>query len=240
MRQVRLGKAGRGRKGWASSIVFWNSTRALLASSPFAHRNSDLATSPAGCLAYRGRARDAPRLWRGDGFTWHSKGHLVVQRQDVARLSRNHRPKKDVLVTATLRRRASQRADTDTEPSSCFTFVLCDLLGRLFVILYCIVDWREITRKALIFPSSVIRASVMPSAKYSCSGLPERFWSGKTASERIGAERGRKIRSRQPPTFSAKRTRIARPATRRVGFRRFLRKPDSCLPTRRANLLSPL
>jgi hypothetical protein len=37
------------------------------------------------------------------------------------------------------------------------------------------MDWREITRGLLIFPSSVIKLSVMPSAKYSCSGSPDRI-----------------------------------------------------------------
>src|SRR5262252_42487 len=47
-------------------------------------------------------------------------------------------------------------------------------------------DVREITRSALIFESSVMRSSVMPSAKYSCSGSPDRFSSGRTASARMG------------------------------------------------------
>ena len=40
---------------------------------------------------------------------------------------------------------------------------------------------REITRSARTCASSAIRASVMPSAKYSCSGSPERLASGSTA-----------------------------------------------------------
>src|SRR5262245_39606030 len=47
-------------------------------------------------------------------------------------------------------------------------------------------DVREMTRSALIFESSVMRSSVMPSAKYSCSGSRDRFSSGRTASARIG------------------------------------------------------
>src|SRR5262249_42139099 len=46
-------------------------------------------------------------------------------------------------------------------------------------------DVREITRSALIFESSVMRSSVMPSAKYSCSGSRDKFSSGKTASARM-------------------------------------------------------
>jgi hypothetical protein len=45
---------------------------------------------------------------------------------------------------------------------------------------------REITRKALIFDRLLINASVIPSEKYSCSGSPERFTSGNTATEWIG------------------------------------------------------
>src|SRR6478609_9683516 len=50
-------------------------------------------------------------------------------------------------------------------------------------------DVREITRSALIFESSVMRSSVMPSAKYSCSGSRDRFSSGRTASARMGGPR---------------------------------------------------
>ena len=32
--------------------------------------------------------------------------------------------------------------------------------------------------------------SLMPSARYSCEGSPERFWNGRTATERIGAAHG--------------------------------------------------
>jgi len=49
--------------------------------------------------------------------------------------------------------------------------------------LYCITEVRDITFSDPIFDRSVISSSVMPSAKYSCSGSPERFASGNTASE---------------------------------------------------------
>jgi hypothetical protein len=51
--------------------------------------------------------------------------------------------------------------------------------------LYGITDVREITFRARMRDSSVITASVIPSAKYSCSGSLERFESGSTASESI-------------------------------------------------------
>ena len=51
-------------------------------------------------------------------------------------------------------------------------------------------DVREMTRSALIFESSAMSASVMPSEKYSCSGSAERFWNGRTAIEVIGFSRG--------------------------------------------------
>jgi hypothetical protein len=42
---------------------------------------------------------------------------------------------------------------------------------------------REMTRKELNCASSVISASVMPSAKYSWLGSPERFSNGRTTIE---------------------------------------------------------
>ena len=48
------------------------------------------------------------------------------------------------------------------------------------------IEVREVTRKAEIFPRSEIRSSVMPSLKYSCIGSPDRFSSGRTANECIG------------------------------------------------------
>src|SRR6266536_405047 len=44
---------------------------------------------------------------------------------------------------------------------------------------------REMTRKAPIFARSPIRASVIPSTKYSCAGSPERFCNGKTTIDAI-------------------------------------------------------
>ena len=61
-----------------------------------------------------------------------------------------------------------------TPPPLLFIFLAISCSGFLLP-LYCMVDWREITRGAPIFPSSVISASVIPSAKYSCSGSAERF-----------------------------------------------------------------
>ena len=49
--------------------------------------------------------------------------------------------------------------------------------------LNCITDVREITFNALSCDNSVIKASVIPSAKYSCSGSFERFVRGNTAME---------------------------------------------------------
>src|SRR5437868_2494546 len=46
--------------------------------------------------------------------------------------------------------------------------------------LYDNAEVREMTRKAPIFVRSVIRASVMPSLKYYCSGSAERFSRGRT------------------------------------------------------------
>ena len=49
-------------------------------------------------------------------------------------------------------------------------------------------DVREITLSEPSFARSPISTSVIPSEKYSCSGSPERFSSGRTAMERIGEE----------------------------------------------------
>ena len=62
--------------------------------------------------------------------------------------------------------------------------------------LYCMAEVREITLSAPMRANSWISASVMPSAKYSCAGSPERFSSGSTASEEMrrggeGAPAGR-------------------------------------------------
>src|SRR6266513_1319145 len=57
--------------------------------------------------------------------------------------------------------------------------------SSFFVRLYCITEVREITLSVPICASSVVSASVMPSAKYSCSGSCDRFSSGSTATERL-------------------------------------------------------
>src|SRR3954447_26434807 len=54
------------------------------------------------------------------------------------------------------------------------------------MLLYGMVESREVTRKELILATSVISSSVMPSAKYSCAESPERFSSGSTAIDPIG------------------------------------------------------
>src|SRR6476469_179716 len=45
---------------------------------------------------------------------------------------------------------------------------------------------REMTRNAAICARSPIRASVIPSTKYSCAGSPERFCSGRTTIDVMG------------------------------------------------------
>src|SRR5580700_11834598 len=46
-------------------------------------------------------------------------------------------------------------------------------------------DVREITRKSRILERPPMSASVIPSARYSCDGSPERFFRGSTARELI-------------------------------------------------------
>ena len=54
--------------------------------------------------------------------------------------------------------------------------------------LYRITEVRETTRNAPIFARSVMRASVTPSAKYSCSRSPLMFLNGSTATYFLGCD----------------------------------------------------
>ena len=58
----------------------------------------------------------------------------------------------------------------------------CDLGQRPYPPLKRITDVRETTRTARMRARLAMSASVMPSAKYSCDGSPDRFSSGSTAS----------------------------------------------------------
>src|SRR5437899_8424173 len=58
----------------------------------------------------------------------------------------------------------------------------------LLTALYCITDLREITLSAPILDRSAMRASVMPSTKYSCPGSPVKLSSGSTASDSTRVE----------------------------------------------------
>src|SRR5580704_16633101 len=55
-----------------------------------------------------------------------------------------------------------------------------------FVALYCMTEVPETTRSEPTLARSVINWSVIPSAKNSSDGSPEKFLSGRTAMERIG------------------------------------------------------
>ena len=46
------------------------------------------------------------------------------------------------------------------------------------------------TNRPETFERSVIRSSVMPSAKYSCSGSPLMFWNGRTAMDGFSGSAG--------------------------------------------------
>src|SRR5947208_3170582 len=58
---------------------------------------------------------------------------------------------------------------------------LLEVSYRLLGIRFASEGGREITRGLLIFLNSVIKLSVIPSAKYSCSGSPDRLVNGNTA-----------------------------------------------------------
>ena len=79
--------------------------------------------------------------------------------------------------------------DRTTEPSTIASTPSSEAICRkgFRLPLSCMTEVRETTRKSGMCASSVINASVMPSAKYSWLGFPERFCSGKTASERMGS-----------------------------------------------------
>ena len=79
--------------------------------------------------------------------------------------------------------------DISTEPSrTASTFSARAISGTVLPLpLNCMDDVREITLTPASRPSVPINSSVMPSAKYSCAGSPERFASGRMAMDRIGA-----------------------------------------------------
>ncbi len=54
----------------------------------------------------------------------------------------------------------------------------CGFLNR-------ITDVREITRRSWILERRPMSASVIPSARYSCAGSPDRFFKGSTAKDLI-------------------------------------------------------
>ena len=71
---------------------------------------------------------------------------------------------------AVIRTRPRSRSTVPSKTAS--TFSSRAISGTVFLVpLYCATDVRESTRRALIFPRSAIKSSVMPSAKYSCSGI---------------------------------------------------------------------
>ena len=58
------------------------------------------------------------------------------------------------------------------------------------------IGLRKVTRNAEILARFVINSSVIPSAKYSSAGLPERFLSGNTAMECTGRRGNQRIQSK--------------------------------------------
>src|SRR3954467_4800378 len=78
--------------------------------------------------------------------------------------------------------------------------------NAVFVFLYCSTDVCEITRKPPDFARSVINSSVMPSLKYSCSGLFERLRNGSTATERILEAPSHRVRKCSRPKTKKRAT----------------------------------
>src|SRR5262245_6930015 len=103
-----------------------------------------------------------------------------------------------------------------TEPStSASTWSVLAISGaESLVSLRDITEVREMTRRPRIVDRRPMRASVKPSARYSCVGSPDRFFKGRTASDWIrGAGLEAKRRWRTWPQVNAKV--IARMAARR-------------------------
>src|SRR5258707_10764426 len=79
-----------------------------------------------------------------------------------------------------MRTRLPDRATEPSTKASTFSLRATSASGSCAP-LYRIVEAREITRSELTCARLVIRASVTPSAKYSCEESPVRFSNGKTA-----------------------------------------------------------
>src|SRR5215831_8448282 len=98
-----------------------------------------------------------------------------------------------------------------------------------FVSLRDITEVREMTRRPWIVDRRPMRASVMPSARYSCVGSPDRFFKGRTAKDWIrGDGLEAKRRWRTWPKVNAKT--VAKMVTRRpvAARRRVLRPACEC------------
>ena len=91
-------------------------------------------------------------------------------------------------------------------------------------VLYCMTDVREITRSPPIFARSAISCSVIPSAKYSCSGSPDRFSNGSTAMDRIWPE-GVAVDQRSDPPAHHPRGKSAMIAAMRIAATHFHAAP---------------
>src|SRR5258707_15079008 len=79
-----------------------------------------------------------------------------------------------------MRTRLPDRATEPSTKASTFSLRATSASGSCAP-LYRIVEAREITRSELTCARLVIRASVIPSAKYSCEESPVRFSNGNTA-----------------------------------------------------------
>src|SRR5437016_4174892 len=102
-----------------------------------------------------------------------SRSYSSAQRWRSARASTN---------CAVTRTRLLER---DTEPSTTASTLKARAMSgsgrREF--LYCMIEVREMTRSPGNLANCVMRASVIPSAKYSCDGSPDKFSRGSTAIE---------------------------------------------------------
>src|SRR5882762_10032594 len=77
--------------------------------------------------------------------------------------------------------------ERSTDPSvTASVFNSLAISGKVLVLsLYPRTEVQEITLRLLILVRVVIRSRVVPSAKYSCLGSPDRFFNGSTANEWI-------------------------------------------------------
>jgi hypothetical protein len=91
---------------------------------------------------------------------------------------------------AVIRTRLPARTTEPSTTASTLSSLAISGVGGRCAPLNCITEPREITRSALTVARSVVRSSVIPSAKYSWFGSPEKLSSGEDRDRADGVLRG--------------------------------------------------